>query len=210
MEKGEPHDQGPQNFRCSLCSRAHFSSAKQMFFFCFLSVATLTLFSVFCPLFFVFLATRDLAFCLFATCFHFYVSISFALLFFSKGTVRFSSKLKVLDFVAVTGTKRSEQLFIYSLVLYFFLLNQQSASENQTLRHHDKFISLINRMYKLYILCPEVGAVGNSSDITTVANPSVAFNYHQKCSLTRTHPRAHTHSYPSEDHKFPSTAAISQ
>lgn len=36
-----------------------------MFFFCFLSVATLTLFSVFCPpfyLFFVFLPTRDLAF----------------------------------------------------------------------------------------------------------------------------------------------------
>jgi len=87
----------------ALCSRAHFSSAKQMFFFCFPSVAAFTLFpfpyfSLFS--FFFVMATRDLAFCLFATCFHFYDSISFV---FSRTSVRIAfivgqAKCKVLQF----------------------------------------------------------------------------------------------------------------
>lgn len=35
---------GRRIFAVALCSRAHFSSAKQMFFFCFPSVAAFTLF----------------------------------------------------------------------------------------------------------------------------------------------------------------------
>lgn len=73
---------GRRIFAVALCSRAHFSSAKQMFFFCFPSVAAFTLFPFSLGFFFFggggVMATRDLAFCLFATCFHFYDSISFA------------------------------------------------------------------------------------------------------------------------------------
>lgn len=176
---------GRRIFAVALCSRAHFSSAKQMFFFCFPSVAAFTLFPF------------SLGFFLRGG----YGYKGFGFLFICNlfSFLRFHFVCRISRFTFIVGQANSK--FYYSMVTctihnylftplfcsFFFCLKPQSVSKSKSMRH-DKFIWLINRVYKLYILPP---GAGNTSDITTVANPSAAFNYHQKCSLTHAHKPSH-------------------